>query len=146
MATRRAVGLRAPVPPRSRAVHVVKEQLDTVSDIQTVGVLPEEVDLIVYQGDDVRWTLPLLQNGTPADLSGCTLAAQIRVTPSDDTILATITITVASSNVSFWLAGSDSAGLPKSGAVWDAQVTDVDGFVSTFVAGNVLVTEQVTRT
>lgn len=116
-----------------------------VGEIPTVGQVPAEVDLIVYQGDDLRWTIPVLQNGDPAILIGCTIDAQVRQTATDNNILATLAVTIADNNVSFWLAGDDSANLPKAGAVWDAQITDSGDFVTTFVAGKVIVTEQVTR-
>lgn len=146
---RPGAGLRAPAPsPRSFAVVREPETLGPLGldVVPVVGAVPSEVDIVVYQGDDVRFTIPVLQDGDPAVLIGCTIDSQIRASASDNNVLATITTTVADNNVSFWLAAADSANLTKVGAVWDAQITDSGGFITTFVAGKVIVTEQVTRT
>jgi hypothetical protein len=111
---------------------------------KTVTGIPTAVNLAVYQGDDLYLDLAVTNAGQPADLTGYTAAAQIRATPVDTTILATFSVTIAASTVHLHLAHTDARNLTGQ-AVWDCQLTDPTGNISTIAAGSVAVTADVTR-
>lgn len=135
--------MRAPTPPPLREVINPETLIETL--IQSVGVTPAEVDLNIYRGDDLKFTLPVLQGGVPATLTGYTVTSQIRATIGAVSILATLTCTITGSNIDFWVKAVDSATLPLTGGVWDAQLVDGTGIVTTFVLGKVVVTGDVTQ-
>jgi hypothetical protein len=110
-----------------------------------VSALPVTVNLKLYEGDD--FTLALIVSNpddTPADLTGCTPLAQIRATPGDIDPIAVFVASVAGDTVNLHLAGADSATLTAA-AVWDCQITDTAGYVTTLAAGTIAVTAEVSR-
>jgi hypothetical protein len=111
---------------------------------KTVTGIPAAINLLVYAGDDLYLDLSVTNVGAPADLTGYSAKAQIRATPADTAILATLTATIAGSTVHLHLVHTDAATLSGS-AVWDCQLTDPIGNISTIAAGTVTVTPDVTR-
>ena len=112
---------------------------------QTVTGLPSAVDLVLYQGDDTYLDLSVTSSGSPADLTGCTAKCQIRVNPAATAVLAELDATIAGSVIHLHLSHTDAAGLLPGAAVWDCQLTDSAGNVSTVAAGAVTVAAEVTR-
>lgn len=120
-------------------------------------MIPGSVDITVYQGDTytlffrVRNQNP---DGTPGayiDLTGYVGLAQIRAKATDpDPPLATFAVTLADQvlsrgGVTLTLTPAQTAPLPVTGGVWDVQLTAPDGSVHTYLAGNVIVLQQVSR-
>jgi hypothetical protein len=111
----------------------------------TVTGLPAAVNLLVYQGDDLYLDLAVTSKGAPADLTGFTAKSQIRSTPPSTTVLAELLTTISASTIHLHLVHTDAATLPVQPAVWDCQLTDASGNISTIAAGTVTVTAEITR-
>jgi hypothetical protein len=103
--------------------------------------------LQIYQGDDYTGIVTVLNaDGTAADLSTYTPRAQIRrkVADLDPVIVAELTLTVDENRITLSLDHDITRTL--SGAyVWDLQLTDAAGEITTIMAGSVPVTLEVTR-
>jgi hypothetical protein len=116
---------------------------------EVIGVLPEQIDLMMYQGDDFYMTVRVLDDaGGLAVLTGFTARSQIRSSPQSATVLATFATVIRSPGyVDCHLPGAITATLTPGAAVWDFELTDPSGSgqVSTPCAGNVTVVAQVTR-
>ena len=110
----------------------------------SIAVLPASVDLSLYAGDDFLMTITLTNaDGTPADLSGASASAQIRVQPGA-AIAATFTASIAANVVTLQLKGVDTQNLTGN-YVWDCQVVYGSGITSTVTRGAVTYTADVTR-
>lgn len=113
-----------------------------------ISALPLSQDLALYAGDDFYLDLTVTNpDSTNADLTGATPKSEIRVTAADTTAIATFIATVDAVNknvIHLHLSHTSSAGLPAA-AVWDCQITDAGGNITTLVAGKVTVTAEVTR-
>jgi hypothetical protein len=134
-----------PLPVRVRARSDLRAAPRAAGAPVTVVALPSTVNLELYQGDDFAVTLVVSNpDGTDADLTGCTAEAQIRATPADATVAATFTATVAGNLVQLGLAHTDTATLAGA-TVWDCQLVQAAGQITTLVAGTVTITSEVTR-
>ena len=117
----------------------------------SVGVLPEKIDLEIYQGDDFYMTIWVSDpdTGTLVDVDGYSFRSQIRATTDSDVILATFEFNIpgALGKVDAHLTGAATGMLPVGRLVWDFEATNVagSGQVMTPCAGVVTVTAQVTR-
>ena len=114
--------------------------------------LPGDYPLTLYRGDTRVWTLEFFQDDgtTPItdDLSsGHTFRAEIRATQDDATALATLTVAATGANtLQLTLPASEAVDLTGSSAFWDLEVTRTsDGFVRTYLAGDVEITKDVSR-
>jgi hypothetical protein len=107
---------------------------------------PARFDLAVYAGDSASWQFVLWSDDTkttPVDLTGSTAKSQIRSAPGG-TVLVTLACVVTLPNqILVTLAPTDSETLADG--VWDLQLTAGDGWVTTFVAGKVFVSADVTQ-
>jgi len=112
---------------------------------QTVQRLPATVNLIIYQGDDVGFSIAVYdENGDPADLDGATLRSQIRTTQAAVDIAGEIDTEIGDGGViEMHLTNAVSAALPRI-AVWDIEMT-LDDWVTTLATGSITVTPDVTR-
>jgi len=109
----------------------------------TITALPLPVDLAVYQGDDIRFTLTVTDaDGSATDLTGAVATSQIRTSPADTDILATFDCTIAANVITLHLPSAQSTNLTAN-AVWDCQIATPE--VLTLVAGKVTVALEVTR-
>jgi hypothetical protein len=110
---------------------------------------PAQQPLDIYRGDTGHWRLRLWDDaaGTqPHDLTGTTVAAQIRAKPGAP-VLADLVCTVTLPNtVDIVLEAAASAAITAKAGAWDLEVTDAAGAVNTPVAGAVTITEDITRT
>lgn len=109
--------------------------------------MPSVANLALYQGDDYAATVAVSDGSGPAILTGYVAQAQIRQGAADDfpdvlveidtdlVLPSTINLNI-SRDVTVMLAGRYA---------WDLQVTGVDGVVTTILAGDVIVTKEVTR-
>ena len=114
-----------------------------------VSSLPAAVDLELYRGDDFGpqefiWEQPA---GTPVDITGYTITAQIRTSADDTAILASFTCVITSAALGKWtiaLTDVETNLLPRS-AYWDMQLKSPGGFTRTFAAGKVKTTKDITK-
>lgn len=110
--------------------------------------MPSQANLAIYQGDDYAAVVTVSNGSTaPPDLTGYTAESQIRVGPAmyNPTVVVQIDTEVAPPNT-INLSIPNGITLQLSGQyVWDLQLTDPTGIKTTILAGNVLVTPDVTR-
>ena len=106
-----------------------------------ISALPQTVNLNLYAANDTTTTLTVLNgDGTPADLAGVTVLAQIR-DPAGE-LAATLAPAVAANVITLTLAHAAAAALPST-AAWDCQLTYPAGTVLTLCAGAVNVRAKV---
>ena len=133
---KRPAPLAVPVP--------VSTTFSTIPAI-LISELPQEVDLVLYSGDDFSMTLTLMNpDGSIPSLVGSTAKAQIRLTSADTTIQASFICSISSNVVTLNLTGVSCQNLVGQ-YVWDCQLTNASGAVRTPVAGTVTFTQDVTR-
>jgi hypothetical protein len=110
----------------------------------SISALPSQLDLELYGGDDFALTLTLTNpDGSPIDVSTAAVTAQIRQRPGAD-IAASFACSGAGNVVTLWLGQNDTQDLGGN-FVWDCQVAWPGGPKSTLVAGEVVITPDVTR-
>ena len=106
-------------------------------------------DLYIYQGDDFTAEVEVMNpDGTPADLATYVTRAQIRADAADNApdVIIDIETTLINDNVILlFIDHNKTLTLGASSYVWDLQVTNEVGVISTIVRGRVLVTLEVTR-
>ncbi len=108
--------------------------------------MPARADLRIYQGDDFG-AVVTVNGGEPPDvIAGYTAQAQIREDTADNCpdVAAEIATEVVSPLVNLTIPADVTVNLCGQ-YVWDLQLIDPDGVVSTILAGNVVVTPEVTR-
>jgi len=101
----------------------------------------------IYQGDDYAADVTVtLEDGTPADITGYTAQAQVRlaVADVDPVVVATFATDVQSPQV-FLSLTHDQTKVMSGRYVWDLQLVDAGGIVTTILYGNVSVKAEVTR-
>jgi len=113
---------------------------------------PATANLAIYQGDDQPLNVAITQAGGPYDLTGHTFTAQIRASSSAATVLGEFECTVTDAPgglLTLLLDHDTSAALPATAGTaplrWDLQSVDAAGTVTTFLAGSVTVTGEITR-
>jgi hypothetical protein len=107
---------------------------------------PTRYTLNIYRGDTAGWRFVLWHDSagtSPVDLTGVAVAAQMRSRP-DDPGFAELAVTVTLPNI-IDVALDAAASASCLAGVWDLQLTDSAGGVTTVVAGSVFVTADVTR-
>jgi hypothetical protein len=110
----------------------------------TINTRPQAVNLSLYAGDDVSIDVTVLNNdGTPANLTGATAESQIRAT-ADAVTSVDFATTVTGNVVTLALTNVQSATLPATG-VWDLQITDSGGKITTIAGGRIDVAAGVTQ-
>lgn len=116
-----------------------------VIPVQVVERLPVPVNLAIYRGDDVGFTLVVTTSPdySPYDLTGGTVRAQVRTATVPRAVAGEFTVEIDGNNVSLRLPAAVTATLPATG-VWDCELT-LDGWVTTLTAGTVTVTSDVTE-
>ena len=104
--------------------------------------------LDLYQGDDAAWTAVVRDaSGVLLDLAAITPRAQIRrkVADADPVIVYEIPITVVSAGTMLLNIPHDVSRTLNGAYVWDLQLTDAAGSITTILAGKVNITLEVTR-
>jgi len=111
---------------------------------QTITVLPQEIDLVIYEGDDFFMDMIVTDaNSQPVDVTNAQPMSQIRDAP-DGNLLASLVITVDTTQTNLMhiqLQAADSNGLPANCA-WDIQLSSPT--IVTLARGTVQVHPQVT--
>jgi hypothetical protein len=109
------------------------------------------VPLALYQGDDYRITVTLADaDAAPIDPALWTWMAQIRETTADADAggppVCQFTATITGMTLELVLDHADSELLTDRTYHWDLQGTEVaTGWITTYLAGPVTVTQEVTR-
>lgn len=114
---------------------------------------PGTANLAIYQGDDFGVRVTFTVDGAPYDLTGHTFTAQLRDGTADqdagDPPLAEFSCVVedaAAGELRVTLGHEATAELPASQTYrWDLQSVGAGGIVTTFLAGTVAVTAEITR-
>lgn len=110
-----------------------------------VGLLPPQIDLVVYQGDDFALDLTVMMPINPPDISVWSARAEARAKIADVDPIAVFDCTVlAADKIRIHLTASESAKLVDK-AVWDVQVEDTTGHVQTLAYGAIQLQKEVTR-
>jgi hypothetical protein len=107
---------------------------------------PLNYPLSVYRGDTGGWRFILWSDTArtqPVDLTGATVAAQMRDKPDGLKVIA-LTCTVTLPNI-IDVALDPASSAQAVGGAWDLQVTFPDGTVTTVAAGRVYVTADITQ-
>jgi hypothetical protein len=119
------------------------------SPCQASTIALKPTGLLIYQGDDYAAVVTVQTlDGTPADLTGYTAEAQIRrdVADRQPVVTATMNVNIELTTSSIFLTLTHTQTLALMGTyVWDRQITDTNGVVTTILAGPVTVTQEVTR-
>lgn len=108
-------------------------------------------DITIYQGDDFEFQFRVRDaSRNYLDLTGSVPAAQIRASTLSDVVLADFDAQLADQAVSpglvtLSLTSLQTAALDTGTKVWDVQITDPDGKVTTYLFGAVTIKPQVTR-
>ena len=105
-------------------------------------------DLTIVRGDDYRAVITLTQNNEPFDLTGYTATAQIRPNTTLNAALTaefTATIDTPVDGIVVLELDHDTTAAFTINGVWDMQIEDGDGWVTTVVSGAVIITPDVTR-
>jgi hypothetical protein len=108
--------------------------------------LPANYDLVLYKGDFFQMSVTLKDStGDPIDLTGSTAQCSIKANlAATDSFNAMLTVTPLLGKVDVLFPSSVTSLLNAGDYVWDMQLTDVDGNVRTYFAGDVKVYGEVT--
>jgi hypothetical protein len=125
---------------------------DIVFPGQSSGILgreslPSNYDLELYRGDYFSTSIVLKDStGVVLNLSGYTAKCSIRTSFSaTESFDATCTITAAEGRVDILFPSSVTETIAAGDYIWDFQVTNPDGNVRTYLAGDVKVWDEVTK-
>jgi len=111
----------------------------------TLTNLPATINMQLQAGDSFAFELDVTDDvGDPWDLSECVVLAQIRPTASGNLAGAFTPSVTESGSLRLELPAAVSAALPRS-AVWDVDVTEANGWVTTLAAGSITMTPEVSR-
>jgi hypothetical protein len=115
-----------------------------------------QTDLLIRQGADFLTTLTFTNpDTTPVNLTGCTLAAQLRRTPRAASVMATFALSITnptggiatmglSAATTAALTCGDNATDSLSSYWWDLKLVDSTGKISSPLNGNVQVFREIT--
>lgn len=108
---------------------------------------PLPYTLTVYQGEDYERAVPMTDTGTntPLDITGWTVAGQIRAGYSSTTVLHTLTLTPSGTDLIVEIPGSVSAAWPWRLARYDVKLTAPNGKATRSLQGSVVVYAEITR-
>ena len=112
-----------------------------------VSTGPGAADITLYQGDDFACVVDVSNaDGTPADLTGYVVLAQLRRSVADEApeVELEFTTQINGSMILLSLTHEQTAGMIDRYA-WDLDLTDTAGMVTTVLAGRVAITQEVSR-
>lgn len=110
---------------------------------------PAQYNVKIWRNDTWSQTFAILADTTPVDLSGCTILIQVRPAPASTSVL--LTLTSANSSISIGGANRNQITLNKivdvaaGSYVYDMNVTFPSGEVKTYIWGNFIVQEDITK-
>ena len=102
----------------------------------------------IEQGTTFSRVLTLQENGSAMNLTGYSVASQMRSTHDSSSIVATFSgsVTNASSGqITLSLTNSQTSAIEEGIYVYDVEITSGAGSVTRILEGNITVTPEVTR-
>ena len=102
----------------------------------------------IEQGTTFSRVLTLQENGSAMNLTGYSVASQMRSTHDSSSIAATITGTVSnasSGQITLSLTNTQTSAIEEAIYVYDVEITSGAGAVTRILEGNITVTPEVTR-
>ena len=102
----------------------------------------------IEQGTTFSRVLTLQENGSAMNLTGYSVASQMRSTHDSSTVVATFSgsVTNASSGqITLSLTNSQTSAVEEAIYVYDVEITSGAGAVTRILEGNITVTPEVTR-
>jgi hypothetical protein len=102
----------------------------------------------IEQGTTFSRVLTLQENGSAMNLTGYSVASQMRSTHDSSSIAATITGTVSnasSGQITLSLTNTQTSAIEEAIYVYDVEITSGAGSVTRILEGNITVTPEVTR-
>lgn len=110
---------------------------------------PAQYNVKIWRNDSWAQTFALLADTTPIDLSGSTILIQVRPTPSS----ASVVLELTTDDSSIGIGGVDNnqitlnkiVDVAAGTYVYDMNVTFPSGEVKTYLWGNFIVTEDISK-
>ena len=102
----------------------------------------------IEQGTTFSRVLTLQENSSAMNLTGYSVASQMRSTHDSSSIVATFTGTVSnasSGQITLSLSNSTTSGIDEAIYVYDVEITSGAGVVTRILEGTITVTPEVTR-
>jgi hypothetical protein len=116
---------------------------------QSADLRPAQYNVKIWRNDSWAQVFALLADETPIDLSGSTILIQVRPTATSSEVA--LTLSTANSSISIGGVNRNQITLNKivdvaAGAyVYDMNVTFPSGEVKTYLWGNFIVTEDISK-
>lgn len=110
---------------------------------------PAQYNIKIWRNDTWAQTFALLADTTPIDLSGSTILIQIRPTPASESVV--LTLSTATNTITIGGANRNQITLNKKvevtagSYVYDMNVTFPSGEVKTYLWGNFIVSEDISK-
>lgn len=110
---------------------------------------PAQYNVKIWRNDSWAQTFAILADTTPIDLSGSTILIQVRPTPTS----TEVALTLSTTDSSIGIGGVDSnqitlnkiVDIAAGNYVYDMNVTFPSGEVKTYLWGNFIVTEDISK-
>jgi hypothetical protein len=115
----------------------------------TADLRPAQYNVKIWRNDSWSQVFAILADTTPVDLSGSTILIQVRPTPSSTTI--SMTLSSANSSISIGGVSRNQITLNKKvdvaagSYVYDMNVTFPSGEVKTYLWGNFIISEDISK-
>ena len=108
---------------------------------------PKTVNLHCYRGQTYRQNIYFKSRGEPIDLTGVTCKAQIRPKENSPKLVTEFGCTVYGNKgmIELYLSSETTADIKPGTYAWDLQVTNGEGDVEYYLAGNISFTGRVTE-
>jgi|APGre2960657404_1045060.scaffolds.fasta_scaffold00086_25 hypothetical protein len=115
----------------------------------TADLRPAQYNVKIWRNDSWSQVFAILADTTAVNLSGCTILVQVRPTPTSTSVV--LTLSTANSTISIGGASLNQITFNKivdvaAGTyVYDMNVTFPSGEVKTYIYGNFIVQEDITK-
>jgi hypothetical protein len=115
----------------------------------TADLRPAQYNIKIWRNDTWSQVFAILADTTPVNLSGSTILLQVRPAPTSTSVV--LTLSTANSTISIGGANTNQITLNKivdvaAGTyVYDMNVTFPSGEVKTYIYGNFIVQEDITK-
>jgi hypothetical protein len=110
---------------------------------------PAQYNVKIWRNDSWAQTFAILADTTPIDLSGSTILIQVRPTPSSSTIaleLSTDDSSISIGSITMnQITLNKIVDVPAGAYVYDMNVTFPSGEVKTYLWGNFIVSEDISK-
>ena len=119
------------------------------SNSTTADLRPAQYNVKIWRNDTWSQVFAILADTTPVDLSGSTILLQVRPAPASASVV--LTLSTANSSISIGGVSSNQITLNKivdvaaGSYVYDMNVTFPSGEVKTYIWGNFIVQEDISK-